>query len=106
MRPKVLFSALAAIAAPVLAQHQSIGPDIEFDAIHNISSIAGSWSSGSGAVVNGPVSSIPLRLLICILFILFCSNLRILWSQRSTIPQWPGLHILCELERHGPQSKC
>ncbi|PVF99950.1 hypothetical protein CPB86DRAFT_254476 [Serendipita vermifera] len=47
------FSILALQAAAQQEDIVSIGPAIEFDAIHNVSSIAGSWSSGSGHVQTG-----------------------------------------------------
>lgn len=57
-----LVSLLAAfIFQQVLAQDEeiiSIGPDIVLDNIHNVSSIEGTWSSGSQKVLTGPVCSL------------------------------------------------
>ncbi|CAG7848855.1 SubName: Full=Related to ROT1-protein that may be involved in cell wall function {ECO:0000313/EMBL:CCA74989.1} [Serendipita indica DSM 11827] len=54
MRQAVFTLLAAALSLQVFAQEIiSIGPDIEFDAIHNISAITGSWSSGSQRVLTG-----------------------------------------------------
>lgn len=50
-----LITLLAASISQSFAQDiVSTGPDIVYDAIHNVSDIAGSWSSGSKAVQTGP----------------------------------------------------
>lgn len=43
---------LASLAPAVIAQ------DIVYDVAHNATSIVGTWSSGSRAVVTGPVSGL------------------------------------------------
>jgi hypothetical protein len=48
---------LATLANTVMAQDDTKGP-INFDAIHNATTIYGSWSSGSKQVLTGPVSCI------------------------------------------------
>ncbi|KAG8791626.1 Reversal of tor2 lethality [Serendipita sp. 399] len=51
-----LFTVLAALVARVIAQGidvESIGEEMVFDAIHNVTSIEGTWSSGSEKVLTG-----------------------------------------------------
>ncbi len=48
---------LVTLASTVLAQDDTQGP-INFDTIHNVTTIYGSWSSGSKQVLTGPVSCI------------------------------------------------
>jgi hypothetical protein len=49
---RILVAAL--LVAHTTAQIESIGPDIQFNAAHNATSIAGTWSSGSKKVLTGP----------------------------------------------------
>lgn len=53
---------LATLASTVSAQDDTQGP-INFDAIHNATTIYGTWSSGSRQVLTGPVSCIFTALL-------------------------------------------
>lgn len=49
---------LAALAPVALAQDQEV---FNFDSIHNATSLEGTWSSGSQAVLTGSVSFSPAR---------------------------------------------
>jgi hypothetical protein len=54
MRQAVFTLLAAAFSLQAFAQEIiSIGPDIVYDAIHNVTSITGSWSSGSQRVLTG-----------------------------------------------------
>lgn len=48
---------LASLARPILAQDEN--PNIVYDAAHNATTIYGTWSSGSKAVLTGAVSELP-----------------------------------------------
>lgn len=50
--------ALALAALPV-ALSQNTGDAIVYDTLHNITSLYGTWSTGSGNVVTGSVSALP-----------------------------------------------
>lgn len=50
---------LASVAHQAVAQDDTQGP-IQYDLAHNATSIIGTWSTGSKAVVTGPVRHKPL----------------------------------------------
>jgi hypothetical protein len=88
-----LFTLLAAASVlQVSAQDiESTGDPIEFDQIHNRTSIVGSWSSGSKAVQTGPVS---LRLLQAIRkMVSDFANIFRCFFRASVTPSSPPSHI-------------
>ncbi|KIM29432.1 hypothetical protein M408DRAFT_328704 [Serendipita vermifera MAFF 305830] len=60
MRTALITVIFALFTHQVHAQTESIGPPIRFDAAHNASTIAGTWSSGSQHVQTGPGFANPI----------------------------------------------
>jgi hypothetical protein len=59
--PAILTIVLAALASTVSAQVSDTQGPIAFDAVHNVTTIYGTWSSGSKGVLTGPVRRLVVR---------------------------------------------
>lgn len=88
-----LFTFVAAAISQAFAQNIddiiSIGPEIEYDAIHNRSSLVGTWSTGSRAVQTGPVRLQASKKASVFLLTFFAIFLGLLQPRRV------DLHISC-----------
>lgn len=85
-------------AAQIVWNTPSIGTPIRLDDIHNVSSIAGTWSSGSQKVITGTVSRQQQLQGSLLIYHEFIRDFATPWTRLLPTRPRPELDTLCRLQ--------